>query len=80
MGVGGRGILELQEFFFVVKILVLIFLGHCMNIFRINWRARNVFIEFSLAQIFLLYFARPHKFSNGPSLGITLKLIPPPRD
>ena len=40
-----------------------------MNIFRINWRVRIFFIQFSLARKIFLYFARPpHKFSNGPSL------------
>ena len=30
-GVGGSGIFEPQEFFFVIKFLVRIFLGHSMN-------------------------------------------------
>ena len=31
-GVGGSGIFEPQEFFFVIKFLVRIFLGHSMSI------------------------------------------------
>ena len=30
---GGRGIFQPQEFFFVIKFLVWIFLGHSMNVF-----------------------------------------------
>ena len=57
---GGWGIFEPQEFFFVIKFLVWIFLGHSMNIFSFN---------FPLGEYFVLDLAPPpRKFSYGPSL------------
>ena len=56
---GGWGIFQLQEFFFVIKWLLWIFLGHGMNIFRVNWREWIFFFYFSLSRIFFLFLPYP---------------------
>ena len=62
-------------FFRYQRVLVWIFLGHSMNIFRVNWRA---WICFSFNFPWREYFfgsspppPPPNKFSNGPSLIIS---------
>ena len=68
---GGRGIFEPQEFFFVIKFHVWIFLGRSMNIFRVNWRAWIFFhLIFPWANIFFCTSPAPSisLISNGQSL------------
>ena len=68
----GEGNFRAHEFFFVIKFLVWIFLGHSMNIFLGLIGVHNFFFHliFPCANIFFVLRPHPHKFSNGPSLSI----------
>ena len=60
---GGRGIFEPQEFFFVIKCMISLYefiLGHSMNIFLGLIGVQEFFsFNFPLREYFFLYFARP---------------------
>ena len=79
---GGRGIFEPQDFFFVIKFLVWIFLGIAWIFFSINWLAWFFFhLIFPCPNIFFVRRPSPRppvppdKFSNGPSLNKIISAV-----
>ena len=62
---GGRGRLSSRRNLFLLSnsLYELFFRPQQEYFFRINWRTRLFFIQFSLARIFFLYFARPPPIS-----------------
>ena len=67
---GGRGIFELQEFFFAIRFFAWILFRPLHEYFLGLIGVHKFFsFNFPLSEYFFVYFARtPHNFSNGPSL------------
>ena len=75
---GGEGNFRAAGIFFRYQILGMNFFQALAWIFlRVNWRARIFFhLIFPCANFFFVLRPPPHKFSNGPSLRVSLRESP----